>query len=64
MSATRDQLGISRIGIQSIMPPAATPWRVTKRKPEHDRDTDDARTKHKHASPSPPGTGKLVDKEV
>jgi hypothetical protein len=46
------------------MPTAGTPWRVTKRKSEDDRDTDDARTKHKHASPSSPGTGKLVDKEV
>jgi len=66
MSATRDQIGISSIGIPSIMPTAGTSWRVTKRKPEDDRDTDDARTKSNHASPSPhpPGTGRLVDKAV
>jgi hypothetical protein len=66
MSATRDQIGISSIGIQSIMPTTGTSRRATKRKPEDDRNTDNARTKSNHASssPHPSGTGRLVDKAV
>jgi hypothetical protein len=66
MSATRDQIGISSIGIPSIMPTAEMSRRLTKRKPEDDRDPDDARTESHDASPSPapPGTGRLVDKAV
>jgi hypothetical protein len=63
MSATRDQIGISSIGIQSIMPTARTPRRLTKRKSEDDDGTDDARNKSNHASHSP-GTGTLIDKTV
>jgi hypothetical protein len=39
MSATRDEIAISGIGIQSIVPTNAT-RPVTKRKPEDDHDTD------------------------
>jgi hypothetical protein len=66
MSATRDQIGISSIGIPSIMPTAEMSRRLTKRKPENDRDSDDARAETDDASlsPAPPGTGRLVDKAV
>jgi hypothetical protein len=66
MSATRDQIGISSIGIQSIMPTTGPSRRATKRKRENDRNTDNARTKSDHPSPTPhpPGTGRLVDKAV
>jgi hypothetical protein len=71
MSATRDQIGISSIGIPSIMPTAGTSRRLTKRKPEDDRDSDNVRTESQNASsdaasPSlrPPNTGRLVDKAV
>jgi hypothetical protein len=62
MSATRDQIGISSIGIQSILPTTGTPRRNARRKPEDDHDTDDAQTKSNHASPH--GTGRFVDKVV
>jgi hypothetical protein len=66
MSATRVESGISSIGIQRIMPTTGPSRRVTKRDPEDERDTDNARTKSDHASPSPqpPGTGRLVDKAI
>jgi hypothetical protein len=66
MSATSDQFGISSIGIPSIMPTTAPSRRLTKRKPDDDRDTDHARTESHDAPPSPPppGTGRLVDKAV
>jgi hypothetical protein len=66
MASSQDQIGISSIGIQSIMPTTGTSRRVTKRKPEDDRNTDDGRIKSDHASPSPHplGTGRLVDKAV
>jgi hypothetical protein len=71
MSATRDQIGISSIGIQSIMPTTGTSRRLTKHKPEDDRDSDNARTESQNASsdvaspsPRPPNTGRLVDKAV
>jgi hypothetical protein len=66
MAASRDQIGISSIGIPSIMPTADMSRRLTKRKPEDDRDPGDARTESHDASPSPapPGTGRLVDKAV
>jgi hypothetical protein len=66
MAAVRDQIGISSIGIPSIMPTTGTSRRLTKRKPEDDRDPDDARAKSHDASPSPPlpGIGRLVDKAV
>jgi len=66
MSETRDQLGISSIGVPRIMPTTGASRRVTKRQPENDRDTDDGRTEPNHTSPSPhpPGTGRLVDKAV
>jgi hypothetical protein len=66
MSATRNQIGFPRIGIQSIVPTTGTSRRVTKRQPDEDRSTDDARTKSDQESPSPhpPTTGKLVDKTV
>jgi hypothetical protein len=66
MSTTQNQIGISSIGIQSIMPTTGTPRRATKRKPDDDHDTDDAPTKSNHASPSPHplGIGSLVDKVV
>jgi hypothetical protein len=62
MSATRDPIGISSIGIQSVMP-SQKPSRVYKRKPQDDQDTEDARD-HASPKPHPPGTGTLVDKEV
>ncbi len=66
MSATRDQIDLSSIGIQSIVPTTGTSRRVTKRQPDEDRSTDDGRTKSDQESPSPhpPATGKLVDKTV
>jgi hypothetical protein len=65
MSATRDQLGISRIGIPSIMPTAGPFRRLTKRQPEHDRNPADAPADHDALpAPRPPGTGTLVDKAV
>lgn len=66
MLATLNQIDVSSIGIQSIMPITGTPRRLTKRKPEEDYDADDAPTKYNHASPSshPLGTGRLVDKAV
>jgi hypothetical protein len=64
MSTTRDQIGISGIGIQRIMPTTGTSRRVTKRKPEKDPDTDDTPTNSNHASPTTHGTGSLVDKAV
>jgi hypothetical protein len=59
MSADRDQIGVSSIGVQTIVPTTRSS-RVSKRRPEDDQDTD----KQKHASSHPPGTGKFVDKEV
>jgi hypothetical protein len=66
MSAARDQIGFSSIGIQSIVPTTGTSRRVTKRQPDEDRSTDDARTKSDQESPSPhpPSIGRLVDKAV
>jgi hypothetical protein len=66
MSATRDQIGFLGIGIQSIVRTTGPSRRVTKRQPDEDRSTDDARTKSDQDSPSahPPATGKLVDKTV
>jgi hypothetical protein len=66
MSATRDPIGLSSIAIQSIAPMAGTSLRVTKRKPELDRDSGHTRTESNDESPSPPppGTGMLVDKAV
>jgi hypothetical protein len=66
MSATRDQIGFSSIGIQSIVPTTGTSRRVTKRQPDEDRSTDDARTESDQESPSPhpPATGKLFDRTV
>jgi hypothetical protein len=66
MSATRDQIGFSSIGIQSIVPTTGTSRRVTKRRPDEHRSTDDGRTKsdQKSASTHPPSTGRLVDKAV
>jgi len=66
MAATRDRIGISSIGIPSIMPTAEMSRRLTRRKPEDDRDPGDARAESHDASPSspPPGTGRLVDKAV
>jgi len=72
MSAAKDDIGISSIGVQSIAPTTATSWRVTKRKPdgnrkpEDDHDTDGNARKANPVSPSPgpPGIGRLVDKAV
>jgi hypothetical protein len=67
MSATRDQIGIvTSIGIQRILPTTGTSRRVTKHRPEDDRNTDDGRSESNHASPAvhPPGTGRFVDKAV
>jgi hypothetical protein len=66
MSATRDQMGFPSIGIRSIMPTTGASRRVTKRQPDKDRSTDNARTKSDQESPSPhqPGSGRLVDKAV
>jgi hypothetical protein len=66
MSATRDQIGFSSIGIQRIVPTTGPSRRVAKRQPDEDRSTDDARTKSDQESPSPhpPSIGKLVDKTV
>jgi hypothetical protein len=66
MSETRDQIGISSIGIPKIMPTTRTSQRVAKRQPEDDRDIDDARTESDPAltSPHTSGTGRLVDKVV
>jgi hypothetical protein len=42
MSATRDQIGISSIGIQRIVPTVGTTGATTKRKPpEDDGNTND-----------------------
>jgi hypothetical protein len=64
MSVKHDQMGISIVGIQSIMPMTRTTRLITKRKPKDDSDTGDAWTEPKHASPLTPGTGRLVDKAV
>jgi hypothetical protein len=67
MSAARDPIGgISGIGVQSIVPTTGSSLRLTRRKPSDDRDTDDAPAKSDQSSqaPTPPGTGKLVDKAV
>jgi hypothetical protein len=67
MTATRDPTGISSIGIQSIMPTMGTSRRVTRRNPDHDRNTGDASSQSNDApplSPPPAGTGRLVDKAV
>jgi hypothetical protein len=66
MSETRDQLGISSIGVPRIMPTTGASRRVARRQPENDRDAGDAQTEPNHGSPSPhpPGTGRLVDKAV
>jgi hypothetical protein len=66
MSATRDQTGISSIGIQSIMPTTGTARRVTRRKPEDESHSGKTSTKPDFPSspPLPPGIGRLVDKVV
>ena len=66
MSATRDPIGISSIGVQSLAPTMGASWRDTKRKPGDRRDSKDAPTKSDDPSPAPhpPGTGRLVDKAV
>jgi hypothetical protein len=65
MSETRDQLSISSIGVQRILPTTGASRRLAKRQPENDRDRDDAPTEPDASpSPLPPGTGKLVDKAV
>jgi hypothetical protein len=70
MSASRDQIGIPNLGVQSIAPTTVTLWPVASRKPKDDskddHNTDDRRSKSADASPSrpPPGTGNLVDKAV
>jgi hypothetical protein len=65
MSPAKDQIGISSIGVQSIMPTTGTPRRATKRKPEDERDTNSARTKHDQASfDTGSDIGRLVDKLV
>jgi hypothetical protein len=43
--ATRDQIGFPSIGIQSIVPTTGASRHVTKRQPDKDRSTDNARTK-------------------
>ncbi len=66
MSSARDEIAVSGIGIQSIVP-IATPRRVTKRNPEENSDIRDTETTSDHTSPQsppPPGTGRLVDKVV
>jgi hypothetical protein len=62
----RDQIGISSIGVRSIMPTTRASRRVAKREPEDQRNADDARIESDDGSPSPhpPGTGTLVDKVV
>ena len=66
MSETRDQLGISSIGIPRILPTTGASRRVSKRQPENDRDSEDAPSESNPAAPSPrpPGIGRLVDKAV
>jgi hypothetical protein len=66
MSATRDTMGISSIGIQRIMPTTGTSQRFSRHRPEDDRDGDYARSETDPASPSPhpPGTGRLIDKAI
>ena len=61
MSAAQDQIAFSSIGIQRILPTARTSRRLTKCKPEDDRDTNDARTDFNIAStpPHPSGIGRL-----
>ena len=65
MSAIRDRIGISSIGIQATMPTAGS-FQFTKRKPQDNPDTNNTPDESSDASPSPhpPGTGKLVDKVV
>jgi hypothetical protein len=66
MSSARDDIAVSGIGIQSIVP-IATPRRVTKRNPDEDPDNRDSGTTSDHTSPHSapaPGTGRLVDKVV
>jgi hypothetical protein len=65
MSATRDNIGVSSIGIQSIAPTREKSWRDTKRKADDDpNNTDDAQnsSNYESASPSSPDNGRLVDK--
>ncbi len=61
-----DEIGMSSIGVQSIMPTSKISGRDNKRKPDGDHDTDDAAPKSNHEPPSPPsaGTGRLLDKVV
>jgi hypothetical protein len=68
MSSTRDEIALSGIGIQSIVPTNAA-RRVTKRNPAENSDLHDTGTISDHTSPQsppppPPGTGRLVDKVV
>ncbi len=66
MSSAADDIAISSIGIQSIVPVAA-PRRVARRNPDEDPDTRDNGTASDHGSPHsspPPGTGRLIDKVV
>jgi hypothetical protein len=70
MSDTRDPIGISSVGIQSIMPTMGSSRRPSKGEPEDDRDTDHAQTEAQtephdpSPAPLPPGTGRLIDKTV
>ena len=45
MSATRYQIGFPSISIQSIAPTTGASRRVTKRQPDGERSTENARTK-------------------
>jgi len=66
MSATRYQIGFPSISIQSIAPTTGASRRVTKRQPDGERSTENARTKsdQESRSPYPPSIGRLVDKSV
>jgi hypothetical protein len=67
MSAARNQIGISSIGVQSIMPTTGTLQWAAKRKPGDDRrNAQNVQVNSNQEPPSPhsPGTGSLVDKSV
>ena len=66
MAETRDPIGISSIGIPSIVPTMGSSPRLTRRKSEDDRDPDHGRREFDDTSLSPPapGTGTVVDKAV